>query len=145
MNITFKEVTKDNLYALSMLKVSSEQNNFVAPNTYSVAQSKFYPSWMPLGVYDDEVPVGFFMYGIDNTDKALWIIRMMIDEKFQGKGYGRHALEKLIERIKMNNNYSEVFLSFVPGNERAKKLYESVGFKDTGRIEEDEIVYRLQL
>ena len=145
MKIELKEVTAENFSRISKLKVKESQQNFVAPNAYSVAQSKFYPSWVCLAAYAGEVPVGFTMYGIEDEDNRLWIIRMMIDEEFQGKGYGRETLLALVEYIKSRNYVKEIFLSFVPGNDTAKKLYESFGFKDTGRFEQGEFVYKLEL
>ena len=145
MKIELKEVTSENFNKISKLKVNDSQHDFVAPNAYSVAQSKFYPSWVCLAAYAGEVPVGFTMYGIEDEDNSLWIIRMMIDEEFQGKGYGRETLLALVEYIKCRNYVKEIFLSFVPGNDTAKKLYESFGFKDTGRFEQDEFVYKLEL
>ena len=145
MKITLKEVTAENFNRISKLKVKENQQNFVAPNAYSVAQSKFYPSWVCLAAYAGEVPVGFTMYGIEEEDNSLWIIRMMIDEEFQGKGYGRETLQAVVEYIKSRNYVKEIFLSFVPGNDTAKKLYESFGFKDTGRFEQGEFVYKLEL
>ena len=88
MKIELKEVTAENFSQISKLKVKENQQDFVAPNAYSVAQSKFYPTWICLAAYAGEKPVGFTMYGIDDTDKAVWIIRMMIDGNHQGKGYG---------------------------------------------------------
>ena len=145
MNITLKEVTAENFIIISKLKVKESQQDFVAPNAYSVAQSKFYPTWVCLAAYAGEEPVGFAMYGIEEEDNSLWIIRMMIDEKFQGNGYGREILKEVVEHIKSRNLIEEIYLSFVPGNDAARKLYASHGFKDTGRVEQGEIVYRLQL
>jgi len=145
MKIELKEVTAENFNTISKLKVKESQQNFVAPNAYSVAQSKFYPTWVCLAVYAGVEPVGFAMYGIEEEDNSLWIIRMMIDEEFQGKGYGRETLQAVVEYIKSRNFIKEIYLSFVPGNDTAKKLYESFGFKDTGRFEQGEFVYKLEL
>lgn len=145
MKIELKEVTAENLKKVANLKVRESQQDFVAPNAYSVAQSKFYPSWVCLAAYAGDEPVGFVMYGTDEDDNSLWIIRMMIDERFQGNGYGREILHAVVEHIKSRNYTKEIFLSFVPGNDMAKKLYESFGFSNTGRIEDGEIVYKLAL
>ncbi len=145
MKIELKEVTAENLRKIAALKVKPGQEDFVAPNALSVAQSKFYPSWVCLAAYAGEEPVGFVMYGIDEDDNSLWIIRMMIDDRFQGNGYGREVLQAVVEHIKSRNYTKEIFLSFVPGNDTAKKLYESFGFEDTGRFEEGEFVYKLEL
>ncbi|MCI0715756.1 MAG: GNAT family N-acetyltransferase [Chlorobi bacterium] len=143
--IELKEITRENLEKVLTLKVKKEQESFVALNAKSIAQSKFYPSLVTLIVYNENEPVGFLMFGENETDGCMWIIRMMIDEKFQRKGYGREALRQLIELIKKEYGCQEIFLSFDPENEAAKKLYESFGFYDTGKIEEGEIVYKLNL
>lgn len=148
MKVELREITKDNYRESVKLKVKSGQEEFVAPNVFSIAQSKFYSSWKPTAIFNDEEMVGFLMYGEDDLnegDGTIWIIRLMIDEKYQGKGFGKEAMVKLIDHIKNNYEHKEVFVSFVPANEGAKILYESLGFTDTGRIEESEVVYCLKL
>lgn len=148
MKVELREITKDNYRESVKLKVKSGQEEFVAPNVFSIAQSKFYSSWKPTAIFNDEEMVGFLMYGEDDLnegDGTIWIIRLMIDEKYQGKGFGKEAMVKLIDHIKNNYEHKEVFVSFVPANEGAKILYESLGFTDTGRIEEGEVVYCLKL
>lgn len=141
MNIILKEVNSDNFYECIELKVAKAQENFVASNVFSIAQSKVEPECYPLCIYDEDVMVGFTMYGIDTDDNNMWISRLMVDEKHQRKGYGREAMIKLIELIKDKHNYSEIYLSTEPENEGAQKLYESLGFKNTGKIIEDEVVF----
>lgn len=148
MNIILSEISKENYLQSIKLRVHPDQEEFVAPNVYSIAQSKFYSSWKPTAVYNENEMVGFLMYGEDDInegDGTIWIIRLMIDEKFQGKGYGKAAMLKIIEHIKTNYRQTEIFVSFVPDNVAAKKLYESIGFEDTGRFEEGESVYKLKL
>ncbi len=87
--IELKEITKENYIEAVKLKVSTSQDNFVAPNVYSIAQSKFYPTWKPTAIYKDNNMIGFLMHGEDDLnegDGSIWIIRLMIDERFQGKG-----------------------------------------------------------
>ena len=47
------------------LKVTEAQNQFVAPNTVSIAQAHFYPekAWFR-AIYADETAVGFLMISI---------------------------------------------------------------------------------
>ncbi len=148
MMIELKEITKENYIEAVKLKVSTSQDDYVAPNVFSIAQSKFYSGWKPTAIYDDNNMIGFLMYGEDDLnegDGTIWIIRLMIDEKFQGKGYGKDSMVKLIDHIKYNYQQKELFVSFVPENSAAKNLYKSLGFFDTGRVEEDEIVFKLNL
>lgn len=147
MKIELREITKDNFREAVKLKVKTLQNDFVATNSFSIAQSKFYSGWKPTAIYDrdkDEM-VGFLMYGEDDeSDRSMWLIRLMIDEKHQGKGFGREATIKFIEQIKNSNGHEHIFVSFNPSNTAAQKLYETIGFEDTGRIEEGEKVYCLK-
>lgn len=149
MNILLKEVNKDNWHECVRLKVAENQKNFVAANAYSLAQSKYKPNCLPYCIYDDNVMIGFVMFTIDKDDEngkeEFWICRFMIDEKFQGKGYGKASMTKIIEYIRSNYNYGEVYLSEVPENERAKKLYLNYGFKFTGAVEYGEEVMVLKL
>lgn len=148
MTINLKEITKDNFREVIKLEVNKEQNNFVAPNLYSIAQSKIYPTWQPMAVYKGETLIGFVMYGrddLDENDESVWIIRMMIDKNYQSKGLGNETMAELLSHIKKNCISEEVFLSFVPENKTAKNLYEKFGFNDTGRFEEGEVVYKLNM
>lgn len=145
-DIELKEIDIDNYRRAVLLELKEGQDKFVASNVYSIAQSKFYPSWKPTGIFANDEMVGFLMYGKDEEiDDSIWIIRLMIAARFQGKGYGRAAMNALIEHIKNNYDNEEIFVAFVPGNETAMNLYKSIGFEDTGRIEEGEHVYQLKI
>ena len=67
----------------------------------------------------------------------------MIDQKYQSKGYGRLAMQELIKRISVDQRHHVLYISFEPENEWAKNLYTSLGFVEDGRMDGDEIVYRL--
>jgi diamine N-acetyltransferase len=141
--ILLKEVDRHNFFDVIELKVAEEQKSFVATNLFSLAQAKAYPECQCLAIYHEEVLVGFTMYCMDFDDKEYWIYRLMIDAKYQSKGYGKAAMEKLIERIKEDKDHQVIYLSFEPENDRAKELYEKLGFEADGRVIDGEIVYRL--
>lgn len=147
MNILLKEVNQDNWYDCVELKVAEHQNEFVATNSFSLAQSKYEPDCMPFCIYDDDTMIGFVMFSTDrdeNSKETFWICRFMIDEKFQGKGYGKASIAKILEYVKNNYNFSEVYLSEVPENFVAKGLYKSFGFEFTGEVEDGEEVMVLR-
>lgn len=149
MNILLKEINKDNWYDCVSLKVEEHQKNFVASNAFSLAQASYETDCTPLAIYNENTMIGFVMFSIDKKDddssEELWICRFMIDAKFQGKGYGRAAMAKILEHIKNHYDYNKVFLSEVPGNDRAKGLYISFGFALTGEVVEGEEVMVLKL
>ncbi len=141
--ILLKPVDENNFEAVINLKVGEGQQKFVASNVFSVAQSKVLPECIPLAVYEEELLVGFAMYAMDREDKEYCIYRLMIDEKYQSKGYGRATMEALIKHISADKEHHVIYISFEPENKRAKALYESLGFVPDGRIIEDEVVYML--
>jgi len=142
MIVKLREITPENFRECIDLKVSAAQNSFVASNVMSIAQSKIYPTRQPFAVYDNDKMVGFVMYGFDPDDRRYYLGRLMIDERFQGRGYGRATVLEVIERLKQIEDCREVYLSFVPENTAAGALYESIGFERTGEIDQGEIVMR---
>lgn len=142
--IILREVDSKNWYKLAKLKVADNQRNFVAQNAISLAQAKYEEGCTPLGIYLEEEPIGFCMYGhVDEGDEE-WVIRLMIDENFQSRGYGRTAMELLVGRMRSEVGKKDIYLSFEPENEWGRKLYESMGFLPDGRVVDGEIVYRLK-
>lgn len=152
--IELRPVTIKNWEALIKLKVRDDQQGFVASNLYSIAQAQFGEEFeghwdlLPFGIYLGEEPVGFVMYGFnfDYPEHEAFIIRLMVDEKHQGKGYGRAGMEKVLEVFRADERIRAVGISYEPHNEGARKLYASLGFVETGRIvdEETEAVLKLR-
>lgn len=145
MAITLRDITADNWRDCARLTVAEHQRHFVASNAWSLAQSKYEPELVPLGIYDDETIVGFLMYCPEDfgIGKVWDIYRLMVGHEHQGKGYGRRGMELLIERLKTIPGYTGILISFVPDNDIARRLYDSLGFIDTGEMDDGEIVYRL--
>lgn len=141
--IRFEEITPQNFWQCINLKVAEHQTNFVAPNVRSIAESKVYPFLVPLAVYDGNEMVGFTLSGHDPETGKYYIVRLMIDVSHQGKGYGRATTQKLVERMRRQPDCRDIYLTFVPGNEVAESLYQSVGFERTGETDEyGEIIMR---
>jgi diamine N-acetyltransferase len=146
MSISLREITPENFSEVINLDVAEDQQGFVASNVKSIAQAKIYPTAVPLAVYNDEELVGFVMYAFDTDDKKYYLVRLMIDEKHQGKGYGKAATLEVIQRMKEIKDCNAIYLSFVPENKGAQNLYSSLGFEKTGETNDSgEIVMRLRL
>lgn len=145
--VRLAEIDRYNYLSILDLAVSAEQRDFVTSNTYSLAQAYAQPECVPLALYVENRPVGFTMYCLDRDDHEYWIYRLMIDQRHQGRGYGREAMLLLIDHIRSiaeeDNRY--LFISFEPKNKIARQLYESLGFVPDGRVTYGEVVYRLEL
>lgn len=138
-------ITKDNWIKAISLRVREDQEKFVASNAVSLAQLNFLNDFHAKGIYLGEEMIGFALYGMDEDDHEYWIYRMMIDQKHQGKGYGKEAIKLVIDDIKMikEDRHKTITLSYEPTNEHAKRVYEKVGFKEiNGLMISDEQVSR---
>ena len=140
-----REINSENWRDAVELKIAEAQKGFVAPNWYSLLEALYDPDREARAIYAGDAMVGFVLYGINQDDKHWWIARFMIGEAHQKKGYGRQALRQIIDHIKANAGCDVIYLSFVTQNDVARKLYASEGFVDTGRVEEGEIIYRLDV
>lgn len=148
-----RAVTSENWEALIELKVHDNQKNFVASNLYSIAQSKFGDEYeghwdlFPFGIYDEAQPVGFLMYALNFEHPAhqAFIQRLMVDEKFQGKGYGKFGMHWMLDFFRADKRIKTVGISYEPHNEVARKLYASLGFVETGKLVDNETEAMLQL
>ena len=145
MTISVKEITVENFVAAIKLKVKDEQENFVASNAASIAQSKFHTFLECYGIYDKDEMVGFSALGVNPEDETLWIVRHMIDAKQQGKGYGKKGLKAVIKFMQKKFKHKSIFLDVVKSNEIATNLYVKAGFKDTGKKHGESPVYELVL
>ncbi|GHI00373.1 GNAT family N-acetyltransferase [Neobacillus kokaensis] len=142
MSILLKDITQENWQECIQLKVAPNQKSFIAPNVYSLAESKFEPSFVPMGIYLDNRMIGFYMYGKDPEDGTYWIIRFMIEETCQGKGYGGKALTEAVNLLKALPDCSpSIILGVNVSNTYAQRFYQAFGFKDTGRKEHGELLY----
>lgn len=150
MNINLRDITNHNW--IECIRLTTNKNNthtifeeYVASNALSLAQSKVQVGWNTKVIYDNETMVGFAMYGYSYDDNFFEICRLMIDYKFQGRGYGKISLIKIIEEIKKIESCKEIYICFDPENIVAQKLYEKVGFQDTGKLLKDEKLFKLSL
>lgn len=154
MSLSIRPVTKYNWQELIDLKVREDQQHFVAPNVYSIAEAQFEADdeqghWVsyPFGIYDGETPVGFFMYGLnfDLPKMQAYVVRLMVDEKYQGKGYGKFGIEKMIEIFRAEECVKVAGICYEPDNDVVRKLYAKYGFEETGELLEGEVLALLKL
>ena len=144
--VTLREVTSETVRDICNLKVAAEQERFVAPNAVSIAQAYFHRenAWFR-AVYADETPVGFVMLYDDAEKTEYFLWRFMIDTRYQGHGYGRQALQLLIEHVRMRPGAQELGTSCVPGTGSPCPFYERMGFVYTGEDHDGEQTMRLTL
>ena len=147
--IRLSEVTRDTVTAVCKLD-AGDGGKQVAPNAVSIAQAHFQGEAWFRAVYDDELLVGFVMLYdptlVDSPgepDFFLW--RLMIDRSHQGKGYGRAAVEALVEHVRSRPGARRLLVSHVKGADRLSRFYQSRGFRYTGAEDGGELVMERRL
>jgi len=152
--VTLRPVDDGNRDELAALAVRPDQTHFVATVAKSYADAAKDPSsharmW---GIYAADEPVAFMMLsdGAEPIEAepgrwpyGLW--RLLIDARHQGRGYGRAALDLLVDYVAGRPGATELYTSAVPGEGSALPFYERYGFVPTGEIDEGEVVLRLTL
>jgi len=151
VKVGLREVTRDTVRTICDLKVSKEQEQFIASNSISIAEAHFSNEAWFRAVYADETPVGFVMLArVPKEERArlgthfLW--RFMIDERYQGRGYGRKALESVMQHLKEESNANALHTSCREGKGAPKRFYKKMGFKETGeKLDNGERIMKLKL
>ena len=149
--ITLEKITyKNYIKVIWGLKVNQKQKNFVARNECSLAEAYVALTnggvALPFAICRNKKPIGFLMIGygvsseedwedenpefIEMAKKSYSLWRFMIDKRYQGRGYGRKAMELALEYMRSFpcGKADSIWLSYEPENEVAKKLYASFGF-----------------
>ena len=133
--VELRAITKDNYEECLNLSVADSQKNFVSSNSHSLAQAwVYYNTAFPFAIYADNIMVGFIMLGYYEAEKYYTLWKFMIDTKYQNKGYGKRALKLGIDYLVNRFNVKEVYTAYEMNNSVAKKLYTSVGFRETGEV-----------
>jgi diamine N-acetyltransferase len=153
--IELREITKDNLRAVLSLDVQGHQRRMVAANSVSLAQLTYAvntpepaDAWAR-AIYAGETVVGLAQLEvIDETvagvriERQPFLWRFMIDDRYQGLGFGRRALELVIDRARTSAATQDFYTSAVPGIGSPYEFYRRAGFEDTGIVDDDEVVLK---
>jgi diamine N-acetyltransferase len=149
--LTLRDITAENREAVLNVRRGPGQDQFVASVEKSFEDAETYPQANPWhrAIYVGDEPVGFVMLSWDVEPMPgilgpwfLW--RLLIDERYQGRGYGREAMRQVTDLIRANGA-TELLTSYVPGEGGPAGFYRKLGFEPTGEMEDGEVVLRLRL
>lgn len=138
MNIIFKPVTAENREDVLQLNIAGSQKGFVETVKQCLEEAQEWACWRPVGIYIDGRLVGFAMYCLweeKETESRVWMDRLLIDERYQGKGYGKACLPVLLDKIQEEYGCDRIYLSVVKENQAAIHLYQEFGFQFNGELD----------
>ena len=147
MKIELRKLTEENMEQCFGLRVAKDQMQYIASNeaSWKTANENAKVA-RPFAIYCDGEMVGFTMFAFDedyeDPDDRYWLWRLMIDESFQGKGYGTAALKEIIRYFK-EHGANNIRLSTKDTNKVALSIYQKAGFRVTGEMNDEEIVLQL--
>lgn len=114
-------------------------------NAVSIAEAKYDSEMRPNAIYNNNAPIGFFMYKrAENQAEKATILRFMIDDRFRRKGYEEKALEHILRGLKIQG-VRKVEVIIDNANENEKNLYPSFGFRIVRKIDKTKYCYELEL
>ena len=140
------KVTYENLREVLGLKVSPEQERFVASNAVSISEAYFVKAAWFRAIEAEGKIVGFVMLfdpsasddEMTNKEREeMYLWRLMIDARYQGKGYGRAALDRVREHARGRPGLKRLLSSFDPAG--AEDFYVGYGFEKIGMTPEGEV------
>lgn len=143
------EINPDNVAAACRLAVRPEQQAYVAPVANSLAEAYANPrtAWPRLVCHDDR-PVAFVMGGFDPDSPldffraGIWRLNVAADQ--QGKGYGRFAVQAVLDEARRRGAHRATVL-WKPGEHGPEGFYLRLGFRPTGQRFHDQVVGELLL
>lgn len=145
--VSLREITEETLFPVLRLSntLQPPQSHMVASNAVSIAEAHFSKHAWFRAIYADETPVGFMMLYDSPEEQEYFLWRLMVAAPHQGKGYGRRAMEHLIEYVKTRPGAKELLVSCGEGEGSPEGFYRRLGFERNGKMYDDEVGLALPL
>lgn len=138
--IRLTEVTEENWLEVVNLSVKDNQKNYVAPVVGILARGYVYRDCNAriFVIENDGIIVGASLVR-EFTDEPLGydLQQFMIDQRYQGRGYGSEALGLILDELRKEGHFDHVEICVKRDDAAAIHLYEKNGFIDSGYIDED--------
>lgn len=121
---------KKNWYDVLNLEITKEQTEFVSDAKESIAYTFANQRECKLfTAMEGDKPVGLMVLKTNKKKNEYLLDILLVDKRYQGKGYGRIMVEYAIEYFK-NQGAKELTIGVNRFNISAQRLYKSVGFKE---------------
>jgi len=149
--IFFVPVTKENWETALELEVHPDQQKFVPSPAESLASAYIKPwdeALDPYAILSENKMIGLFYLSYTPESKDnYWIGGFFIDKKYQGLGYGKSSLNKILEFIQsIHPNCQQMKLTVEQENNVARTLYEEIGFVTENKVNKyGEIIYTINV
>ena len=138
--ISLTEITEENWFDVASLSVNETQKGYLAPAVGIIARGYVYRDCNArvIVIKNEDAIVGVALVR-EFTDEPLGydLQQFMIDQRYQGRGYGSAALALILDELRSEGHYDHVEVCVKKEDTEAIRLYEKHGFIDSGYIDED--------
>lgn len=145
--ITLQALTRSNWRACIRLEMHEHQQEFVASNVATIAESRFESHFVLRAINAEDKVVGMLAYcpEDDPPDPQLyWVFRLMIDKHHQHQGVGTAAMRLAIDEIRQLDAH-RVRTMHKRENNIAAALYRRLGYRQIGFHDDGDVLLELEL
>jgi len=148
---SLRRITADTVRTITALRISPQQVDYVATNAESIAEAYFHREAWFRAICAHDAPVGFVMLNdrsllpASGDPSPIGLGRFMIDHRYQRAGYGRAALQLVVDHVRARTSEASLVTSDVPGPHSPEGFYVRSGFRPTGEVDGREVVLELPL
>ena len=130
-------ITQQDRPTAEALEVHHHQSGYIEPVRECLEEADQISDWRPVGIWEGETMVGVAMYGRirENGRARVWFDRLLIDRRYQGRGYARDAMEQILSLIREQYPSEDIYLSVYEENRIAIALYQDYGFRFNGELD----------
>lgn len=148
--VRLERVSEANLAGVLELRVRDDQRAFLdTPDLAEfLADAPQHSTFAAFALCVGPQVVGFVSVGhLRGDPRNAWIPLLVIAREFQGQGYGRAAMNAVLELIREDLwDYLSLGLAYKPANLVAERLYLGLGFAPTGNVDDrGEVELRMSL
>ncbi len=137
--IQLVDVNEQNWLEVAALRVTEQQQNFLDRPLGIIARGYVYRSCNArvFAISGDGQILGVALVKDMDEEPACYDLQQfMIDRRFQNKGYGTQALTQLLALLSEEGRYDQVEVCVDKRDSAALRVYEKLGFEDTGYIDD---------
>ena len=133
------DIDENNWTAFAALRVTDEQQTFLDNPIGILARGYVYRAQNArvFGIVAGGQAVGLALVkDLDEEPACYDLQQFMIDRRFQGRGFGTEALWQLLALLEREGRYPCVEVCVHHADAPALRVYEKIGFADTGYVDE---------
>ncbi|MBQ6159977.1 MAG: GNAT family N-acetyltransferase [Oscillospiraceae bacterium] len=134
------EINEDNWTDFARLQLREDQRAFLDSPVGILARGYVYRARRArvIGIAEDGTVVGLALVkDLDEEPACYDLQQFLIDRRFQGRGLGTEALRRILAELEAERKYGCVEVCVKREDAAALRVYEKLGFTDTGYIDED--------